>query len=145
MLRIITKRPIVTTTMSTNPNHPSTMAEVPTPLLILPLPISWAMVLAATDAVCCHNTETRTNTEATNIRARAVWETGREGKGLTSRSEPESSTSSCQPGKVARRMKQKKARTIATILCQGQHYRSIKTVTEDHLQKIRENDCILEC
>ena len=48
--------------------------------------------------------------------ARATWETGREGKGLTSRSEPRSSISSCQPGKVARRRKHTKARTMATML-----------------------------
>jgi len=50
------------------------------------------------------------------MRASADWETGREGKGLTSRSEPRSSVSSCQPGNVARRMKQTKARMMATIL-----------------------------
>ena len=50
------------------------------------------------------------------MRARATWETGREGKGFTSRSEPRSSISSCQPGKVARRMKQTKAKIIATML-----------------------------
>ena len=50
------------------------------------------------------------------MRAREIWETGREGKGLTSRSSPRSSSSSCQPGKVASRMKVMKARTIATIL-----------------------------
>lgn len=116
MLRIMTSRPIVTTTNRTNPNQPSTIADVPTPLLTLPLPISWAIVLAATDAVCCHSTETSTNTEETKMRASAAWETGRDGKGLTSTSEPDSSRSSCQPGKVARRRKQKKARMTATML-----------------------------
>jgi hypothetical protein len=95
------------------------MAEVPTPLFTLPLPISWAIVLAATEAVCCHNTDTRTNTVETKIKARAACETGREGKGLTSTSEPDSSRSSCQPGNVARRIKQKKARIMATILDSG--------------------------
>ncbi len=99
-----------------NPNHPRIMAVDPTPDLTLPLPRSWAIVLAATDAVCCHSTETRTKTEATKMRASATCDTGLEGKGLTSLSEPLSSVSSCQPGKVARRMKQMKARTIATIL-----------------------------
>ena len=116
ILRIMTRRPIVTTTSSTKPNQPRTMAEVPTPLFTLPLPMSWAIVLAATEAVCCHNTETRTNTDATKMRAKAACETGREGKGLISTSEPDSSRSSCQPGNVARRMKQKKARTTATML-----------------------------
>lgn len=107
---------MVTTTNRTNPNQPSTIADVPTPLLTLPLPMSWAIVLAATDAVCCQRTETSTNTEAMKMRASAVCETGREGNGFTSTSEPDSSRSSCHPGKVASRMKQKKARTIATML-----------------------------
>ncbi len=117
MLKIITSNPIVTTINSAKPNHPSTIAVVPTPLFTLPLPRSCAIVLAATEAVCCQSTETRTKTEATKIRARETWETGREGKGFTSRiSEPSSVVSSCQPGKVARRRKQKKARTMATML-----------------------------
>jgi len=116
ILNIITNSPIVTTMNRANENHPSTMAVVPTPLWTLPFPRSWAIVLAATDAVCCHSTLTRTNTEAIKMRASADWDTGREGKGLTSRSEPRSSISSCQPGKVARRMKQTNARMMATIL-----------------------------
>ncbi|GMF76103.1 unnamed protein product [Aspergillus oryzae] len=72
MLRIITNKPIVVTTIRPNPNHPRTIAELPTPLLTLPLPMSWAMVLAATDAVCCHSTETSTKTDATKIRASAA-------------------------------------------------------------------------
>jgi hypothetical protein len=116
MLNIMTRRPTVTMTSKTNPNQPNTMAEDPTPLLTLPLPMSWAMVLAATEAVCCHSTDTSTKTEETKISASAAWDTGRDGKGLTSRSDPESSSSSCQPGKVARRMKQKNARMTATIL-----------------------------
>lgn len=117
ILNIITSNPIVTTINSAKPNHPSTIAVVPTPLFTLPLPRSCAIVLAATEAVCCQSTETRTKTEATKIRARETWETGREGKGFTSRiSEPSSVVSSCQPGKVARRRKQKKARMMATML-----------------------------
>ncbi len=74
------------------------------------------MVLAPTEAVCCHSTDTSTKTDATKISASATCDTGREGKGLTSWAEPSSSVSSCQPGKVARRMKQMKARMMATIL-----------------------------
>lgn len=107
---------MVTIMNKANPNHPSIIAVVPTPDLTLPFPRSWAIVLAATDAVCCHKTETSTNTEATKMRARATWDTGLEGKGFTSLSEPLSSVSSCHPGKVARRMKQMKARTMATML-----------------------------
>ena len=116
ILKIITKRPIVTMMKSVKPNQPNIIAVDPTPLLTLPFPRSWAIVLAATEAVCCHNTETSTKMEATNMRARATCETGRDGKGRTSASEPRSSTSSCQPGKVARRMKQMNARIMAMIL-----------------------------
>lgn len=116
MLNIMTSRPIVTMMSSVNENQPMTMALVPTPDLTEPFPKSWAMTDAATEAVCCHRTETRTKMEAMKMMARAIWETGRDGKGLTSRSEPSLSSSSCQPGKVARRMKQIKAKTIAMIL-----------------------------
>lgn len=118
MLKIITNNPIVTIINNANPNHPNIIAVVPTPDLTLPFPRSCAIVLAATEAVCCHSTDTSTKTDAMKIRARATWETGREGKGLTSRSEPRSSVSSCQPGKVARRRKVMKARTMATMLYQ---------------------------
>lgn len=97
-------------------NQPSTMALVPTPDLTAPLPKSWAMTLAATDAVCCHSTETSTKMEAMKMMARATCDTGRLGKGLTSRSEPKEPSSSCQPGKVARRRKQMKAKMMAMIL-----------------------------
>ena len=107
---------MVTTISSAKPNHPSTIAAVPTPLWTLPFPKSCAIVLAATEAVCCHNTLTRTNTDATKMSASATCETGRDGNGLTSLSDPRSSISSCQPGNVARRMKHAKARMIATIL-----------------------------
>lgn len=116
ILNIITSNPIVTMISNAKLNQPSTMAVVPTPLLTLPLPKSWAMMDAATDAVCCHRTETRTNIEAMNMMARAIWETGLEGKGLTSRSLPEASSSSCHPGKVAKRRRHMKAKIIAMIL-----------------------------
>ncbi len=109
-------KPIVTIMNNENPNQPSIMAEVPTPLLTLPFPKSCATVDAATDAVCCHRTDTSTKMDETKISARAIWLTGRDGKGFTSMSEPESSRSSCHPGKVARMTKQMNYRTIATIL-----------------------------
>lgn len=74
------------------------------------------MIEAATDAVCCHRTETRTKIEAINMIASAICETGRDGNGLTSRSSPLSSASSCQPGNVARRRRQMNAKTIAMML-----------------------------
>lgn len=88
---------------------------VPTPLLTLPFPKSWAIIDAATEAVCCHRTDTSTNIDAMKMIARAIWETGRDGKGLTSRSLP-SSPSSCHPGKVARSSKQMNAKIIAMML-----------------------------
>lgn len=48
--------------------------------------------------------------------AREICETGRDGKGLTLRSLPSSSSSVCQPGKVASRRRQMNANTIATML-----------------------------
>ena len=117
MLKIMTSNPTVTMISKLNPNQPNTIAVVPTPLLTDPFPKSCAICAAATDAVCCHSTLTRTKIEAMKIRARATWETGREGKGLMSISEPVwASCSSCQPGKVARSRKVMKARTMATML-----------------------------
>jgi hypothetical protein len=79
------------------------------------------------------------------IKARATCETGREGKGLMSMSEPvRASRSSCQPGKVARRRKVTKARIMATMLRELlagciESARAIKC-----LQKVREDDGVLE-
>lgn len=101
---------------SVNENQPSTMALVPTPERTAPFPKSSDIVLAATDAVCCHSTDTSTKMDAMKMIASATCETGREGKGLTSRSEPTLSSSSCQPGKVARRRKQMKAKMMAMML-----------------------------
>lgn len=107
----------MTTTNSPKANHPSTIAVVPTPLFTLPLPRSMAICDAATEAVCCHSTLTRMKILAMKMSASASCETGREGKGLTSTSEPvRGSFSSCQPGKVASRMKVTKAKTMATML-----------------------------
>jgi hypothetical protein len=106
----------VTMMSSVNENQPITMALVPTPLLTTPFPKSWAMTDAATDAVCCQRTETRTKMEAMKMMARAICETGREGNGLTSRSDPSESSSSCHPGKVARRSRQMKAKMMAIML-----------------------------
>lgn len=115
ILNIITNKPMVTIMSNAKLNHPSTMAVVPTPLRTLPFPKSCAIIDAATDAVCCHKTDTRTKIEEIKMMARAIWETGREGKGLTSRSEP-SRSSSCQPGKVAKRSRQMNAKMMAMML-----------------------------
>lgn len=116
ILSIMTNSPIVTMISKAKPNQPRTMAVVPTPLLTLPFPKSWAMMDAATEAVCCHSTDTRTNIEAMKMIARAIWETGREGKGLTSRSLPCASSSSCHPGKVASKRRQMNAKMMAMML-----------------------------
>jgi len=68
----MTNKPMVTTINSAKLNQPSTIAVVPTPLRTLPLPKSWAMMEAATDAVCCQRTETSTNIEAMNMMASAI-------------------------------------------------------------------------
>lgn len=112
----MTRRPMVTIMRSVKLNQPITMALVPMPLRTLPFPKSCAMTLAATEAVCCHKTLTRTKILAMKMMARATWLTGREGNGLTSRSDPSLSVSSCQPGKVARRRRQMKAKMIAMML-----------------------------
>lgn len=101
---------------SVNENQPMTMALVPTPLLTEPLAKSWAMTDAATDAVCCHKTETKIKTDPMKMMAREVCETGREGNGFTLRSEPSESSSSCQPGKVAKSSMQMKEKMMAIML-----------------------------
>lgn len=116
ILKIITSNPMVTMISNAKPNQPRTIAVVPTPLLTLPFPKSWAMMDAATEAVCCHSTDTSTNIEAMKMIANAIWETGLEGNGLTSRSLPWASSSSCHPGKVARRSRHMNAKIMAMIL-----------------------------
>lgn len=112
----MTNRPIVTMISNVKLNQPMTMALVPIPDKTLPLPKSCAMMDAATDAVCCHNTDTSTKMEAMKMMARAICETGRLGKGLISRSEPSLSSSSCQPGKVASSRKHTKAKMMAMMI-----------------------------
>lgn len=79
------------------------------------------------------------------IRARATCETGREGNGLMSMSEPvRASRSSCHPGKVARRRKVTKARMMATMLQE-----LLAGCTRDNqvrkcLQEVGEHDGVLE-
>lgn len=116
ILNIMTSKPIVTMINKVKLNQPITMADVPTPDNTLPFPKSCAIMLAATDAVCCQRTDTSTKIEAMKMMAKATWLTGRLGKGLTSRSEPSLSSSSCHPGNVARSNRQMKAKIVAMIL-----------------------------
>lgn len=79
------------------------------------------------------------------IRARATCETGLEGKGLMSISEPvRASRSSCQPGKVARRRKVTKARMMATILQGLLVGHLVDKRRRRCLQEVGENDGVLE-
>lgn len=146
ILKIITNNPIVTMISSAKPNQPSTIALVPTPLLTDPFPKSCATCAAATEAVCCHSTLTNTNIEAMKINARATCDTGREGKGLISMSEPvRASCSSCQPGNVARRRKVMKARTIAMMLRRSLVINQVCSEEKVYSQQIWKHHTVLEC
>lgn len=74
------------------------------------------MVDAATAAVCCHITDTSTKTEAMKIVANATCDTGLDGKGLTSCSDPSDPVDVCHPGNVASSRNVRKASTIATMM-----------------------------
>ena len=79
------------------------------------------------------------------MRASATCETGREGKGLMSMSEPvRASRSSCQPGKVARMRKVMKARTMATMLWKWSASSTRLGLMEGCSQQIGEDHTILE-
>lgn len=144
MLRIMTSKPIVTNMRRANPSHPKTMAATPTPLLTLPIAKVCATCDAATDAVCCHRTETSTKMEATKTSAKATCETGRDGKYLTSISEPVfESLDSCQPGKVASMRKATKARMTATILDESARFR-LGLHGRSLLHQVGKDDVILE-
>lgn len=79
--------------------------------------------------------------------ARAAWETGREGKGFISVSEPEEEVSVCQPGKVARRRKVRKERTMATMLVggiMGQHVTYGGWREVNNLHEVWKDDTVFE-
>lgn len=109
-------RPIVTMMSSANANQPMTMALVPTPLLTAPFPKSCAITDAATDAVCCHKTETRIKMDDMKMMARETCDTAREGMARTTLSEPSESSSSYHEGNVARSRTHRKAKMMAIIL-----------------------------
>ena len=109
---------MVTIIKRAKPNHPSTMAETPTPVDIDPLPKFPAIVDAATLAVCCHKTETSTNIDATNMMARHIWLM----KVLGSLLRGGPSAASCSyTGKDARRTRTRAERMIDMILCIGMY------------------------
>lgn len=102
MDKIMTSNPIVTTIEKNTPTQPSAIAAGPTCPLTVPYDRLRIILAAAEVAMCCHNNDTNANSEAKVIIPNASCDTGRDGKGLTSRELP-SATSSCQSGKVARR------------------------------------------
>lgn len=57
---------------SANPNQPNTIAVTPTPVDTEPFSKFSAIVAAATLAVCCHRTDTRTKMAATKTTASAI-------------------------------------------------------------------------
>lgn len=64
---------------------------------------------------------------------------------MTSRSEPSSSRSSCQPGNVARRRKQANARIMATILKSDvSEIFAERTTRERHSHQVRKHDTVFE-
>lgn len=108
---------MATLPISPTANHPSTIAAVPTCPETAPY-----VSVSAIDAVellfiCCQSTETKTNPNERLIIPKATCETGREGNGFTSTSDPPSFISECHPGNVDRSRKHPKARTIAIYLC----------------------------
>lgn len=93
--------------------QPIAIAPAPTSVLTLPTFALSAIAAAPTAPTCCQRLATSNSTLPTNVHARAIWDTGIEGKGLTSLSDPVIwFLSSCQPGKVARRRMQIKTRTM---------------------------------
>lgn len=132
---------------SANENQPMTMALVPTPLLTAPFPKSCAMTDAATEAVCCHKTETRTKIDAMKMMARETCDTAREGMARTTRSEPSESSSSYHDGKVARSRTHRKAKMMAMML--GKELVECITKNKEreliaHLHQIRKHNHVLK-
>ena len=117
---------IAATTNMLRLTQPRAIAVAPTSLLTVPYPISWAVVATATEAVCCHIMDTNAIREHKMSAESTILKTGREGKGFTSLSEPRSSVSSCQPGKVASRAVAITARTIAMILLYHRQFSSVR-------------------
>jgi hypothetical protein len=71
------------------------------------------MVAVAALERCCHSAATRLNRAATRIKTQVSHETGLQGNGLTSRSEPESySVPSCHLGNVLRKGRQTAVRMM---------------------------------
>lgn len=100
---IITSRPRAAIISRAKDTHPHTIAPAPTPPFAAPYVKTSAIVDAATPAMCCQKVASNAMSADSPTHARAIWDTGREGKGLTSLALPSEFSSSCQPGKVFRR------------------------------------------
>ena len=96
------------------------------------------MVDAAALERCCQKLLSSDRTEATKRTARLTWDTARDGKGLTSLSDPSESSSSCQWGKVASRRMVKNAKATLTNL-------SIPVVSDYTLMCRQRKESIQQC
>jgi len=115
MDRTIINSPIVTVTDKNTPAQPSTIAAGPTCPFTVPYDRLRIILAAADVAICCHNIDTNPNSEANVAIANASCETGRDGKGLMSRS-LSSSSSAYQPGKLARSSMVRNAKGTAVYI-----------------------------
>jgi hypothetical protein len=88
--KIMTNNPTITAKESRTPTQPSTIAAGPTWPFTVPYDKLWAIVAPAELAICCQKTDTNIKIELMEIIARAIWDNGRDGKGLASRSLPDS-------------------------------------------------------
>jgi len=101
--KIMMTNPRATIMSSTKDSHPHTMAPAPMPPLAAPYVNAAAIAEAAAPAMCCQKLASRATMADAVVQPRATLETGRDGNGLTSIALPSEFSSSCQPGKVARR------------------------------------------
>ena len=100
-MNIITS-PIAPTSLRAAAVQPNTNENAPTLPSTVPYAVSSADVTRTTLAICCQKTKKTPDRKAKLDKAIADFRTLLAGKGFSSRSEPRSSSSSCQPGKVHR-------------------------------------------
>lgn len=107
-------------------SHPRAMAPAPTRAVTVPYVKNCASVDAAELERCCQKLARRHRMEEMTKKIRTTIETFLLGKGLTSLDEPSLSSSSRQPGNVASKRMEKKAKAIETNLGVGK----MKTVRD---------------
>lgn len=100
--------------------HPKAIAALPVWVIVRPYVRCRVTVDAVLAPTCCQNADTQPKAHPSPRAANATIDTGRDGKGFTSRTESSSSSSSCHPGNVARRRKVMNVNMIAMILGAGQ-------------------------